>query len=94
MSCGAGRGGAAGLLRHPPRGGVGGRAGTGRADFQGSGDTGAGSAGACPTPRIAEDRGGRSVTIRNAVYGIQRKLGFGSKQEMVVWAVSNGLLDD
>ena len=34
------------------------------------------------------------MTIRNVVYGIQRKLGFGSKQEMVVWAVRNGLLDD
>ena len=44
--------------------------------------------------RIADGRGGRPVTIRNAVYGIQRKLGAGSKQEMVVWAVRNGLLDD
>ena len=36
VSCGARRGGAAGLRRHPPRGGAGGRAGTGRADFQAS----------------------------------------------------------
>ena len=34
------------------------------------------------------------MTIRNAIYGIQGKLGFGSKQEVVVWAVRNGLLDD
>ena len=27
-------------------------------------------------------------------YGIQGKLDMGSKQEMVVWAVRNGLLDD
>ena len=44
--------------------------------------------------RIADGLGVRPVTIRNVVYGIQRKLGFGSKQEMVVWAVRNGLLDD
>ena len=34
------------------------------------------------------------MTIRNAIYGIQGKLRFGSKQEVVVWAVRNGLLDD
>ena len=44
--------------------------------------------------RIAEVRGVMPVTIRNAVYGIQEKLGFSSKQEIVVWAVRNGLLDD
>ena len=44
--------------------------------------------------RIAEARGVRPVTVRNAIYGIQGKLGFGSKQEVVVWAVRNGLLDD
>ena len=43
--------------------------------------------------RIAEARGVKSVTIRNAVYAIQGKLSFDSKQEMVVWAVRNGLLD-
>ena len=44
--------------------------------------------------RIAEARGVKSVTIRNAVYAIQGKLSLNSKQEMVVWAVRNGLLDD
>ena len=44
--------------------------------------------------RIAKARGVASVTVRNAVYGIQRKLGAGSKQEIVVWAARNGLLDD
>ena len=34
------------------------------------------------------------MTIRNAIYGIQNKLGVESKQELVVWAVRNGLLDD
>ncbi len=42
---------------------------------------------------IAESRGNKPVTIRNTIYGIQNKLGFGSKQEIVVWAVRNGLLD-
>ena len=43
---------------------------------------------------IAEARGVKVVTIRNAVYTIQVKLGVASKQEIVVWAVRNGLLDD
>ena len=43
---------------------------------------------------IAESRGVKPVTIRNAIYGIQVKLGVDTKQEMVVWAVQNGLLDD
>ena len=43
---------------------------------------------------IAEARGVKPVTIRNAIYSIQGKLGIGSKQEIVVWAVRNGLLDD
>ena len=37
---------------------------------------------------------GQSPTIRNAVYRIQEKLGVATKQEIVVWAVRNGLLDD
>ena len=43
---------------------------------------------------IAEARGVKSVTIRNAIYTIQSKLCVGSKQEIVVWAVRNGLLED
>ena len=43
---------------------------------------------------IAEARGNQPVTIRNGVYGIQGKLGIDTKQELVVWAVRNGLLDD
>lgn len=44
---------------------------------------------------IAEARGNRNpMTVRNAVYNIRRKLGLGSKQEMGVWAVRSGLLDD
>ena len=43
---------------------------------------------------IAEARGVKPVTIRNAVYAMQGKLEVSSKQEMVVWAVWSGLLDD
>ena len=42
---------------------------------------------------IARARGNSPVTIRNAIYGIQDKLGIETKQELVVWAVRNGLLD-
>ena len=44
--------------------------------------------------QIADARGNRTVSVRNAVYRIQEKLGCESKQEIVVWAVRNGLLDD
>ena len=43
---------------------------------------------------IAEARGVKPVTVRNALYSIQTKLGLGTKQEIVVWAVRNGLLDE
>ena len=43
---------------------------------------------------IAAERGVKVVTIRNAIYTIQVKLGVDSKQEVVVWAAQNGLLDD
>ena len=45
-------------------------------------------------PKIAEARGNQPVTIRNAIYGIQDKLGIETKQELVVWAVRSGLLDE
>ena len=43
--------------------------------------------------QIAEARGNRSLTIRKAIYGIQDKLRIETKQELVVWAVRNGLVD-
>lgn len=43
--------------------------------------------------QIAETRGLSPHTVRNAIYGIQEKLGATSKQEIVVWAVQKGLLD-
>ena len=43
---------------------------------------------------IARERGNSKVTVRNNLYRIQDRLGIGTKQELVVWAVRNGLLDD
>ncbi|MYC35715.1 MAG: response regulator transcription factor [Chloroflexi bacterium] len=43
---------------------------------------------------VAKVRENQPLTIRNAIYAIQDKLGIGTKQELVVWAVRNGLLDD
>ena len=43
---------------------------------------------------IAGAGGNSAVTVRNTVYRIQAKLRVNSKQEVVVWAVRNGLLDD
>ena len=43
---------------------------------------------------IAAARGVKVVTVRNAIYTIQVKVGVDSKQEVVVWAAQSGLLDD
>ena len=43
---------------------------------------------------IAAARGNSVVTVRNTLYRIQDKLGIGKKQELVIWAVRNGLVDD
>ena len=43
---------------------------------------------------IAERYGNSPSTVRNAIYRIQDKLGTGSRQGLVAWAVRNGLLDD
>ena len=44
--------------------------------------------------KIAEARGNQPLTVRNAIYRIQDKLRIETKQELMVWAVRNGLLDD
>ena len=51
-------------------------------------------AGGMSYTRIAEQRGIRPVTVRNAIYGIQQKLRVTSMQGLVLWAARNGLLDD
>ena len=38
-------------------------------------------------------RNNSALTVRNAVSGVQRKLGFRARQQMVVWAVRTGLVD-
>ena len=43
--------------------------------------------------QIAQALGVTTVTVRNAIYRVQDKLGVDSKQEIVVWAVRNGLLE-
>ena len=43
---------------------------------------------------IAEQRGVKPVTVRNAIYGIQQKLGVTSMQALVLWSARNGLLND
>ena len=42
--------------------------------------------------QIAEARSNSPVTIRNTIYRIQTKLGIGTKQELVIWAVRNGVV--
>ena len=44
--------------------------------------------------KIGEARGTKTVSVRNAVYRIQDKLGLDSKQALVVWAVRHNLLDE
>lgn len=34
-----------------------------------------------------------ALTVRNAVSGVQKKLGFKTRQKMVIWAVRSGLVD-
>ena len=43
---------------------------------------------------IAQVRGISTVTVRNTLYRIQDKLGIRTKQELVIWAVRNGLVED
>ena len=42
---------------------------------------------------IGEVRKNSALTVRNAVSGVQKKLGFKTRQQMVVWAVRAGLVD-
>ena len=51
-------------------------------------------AGGMSYARIAEQRGIKPVTVRNAIYVIQEKLGVTSMQGLVLWAARNGLLND
>ena len=44
--------------------------------------------------RIAEEKGISPVTVRNTISRVQAKLGLDTKQELVIWAVRNGLVQD
>ena len=44
--------------------------------------------------QIAQARAVRPASIRNAIYGIQQKLKINTMQGLVVWCMSNGLLDN
>ena len=46
-----------------------------------------------PYREIAEERGIKAVTVRNAIYNVQQKLHIYSLQGLVLWSVRNGLLD-
>ncbi|MYA61111.1 MAG: helix-turn-helix transcriptional regulator [Dehalococcoidia bacterium] len=47
-----------------------------------------------PYARVAEAEGIRPVTVRNTISRVQEKLGLPSKQELVIWAVKHGLVED
>ena len=42
---------------------------------------------------IGDVREINALTVRNAVSGVQKKLGFRTRQQMVIWAVRSGLVD-
>ena len=50
-------------------------------------------AGGLTYQEIGEIRNNSALTVRNAVSAVQRKLGFRTRQQMVVWAVRTGLVD-
>ena len=43
---------------------------------------------------IGEIRNNSALTVRNAVSGVQKKLGFKTRQQMVVWAIRSGVVDE
>ena len=46
-----------------------------------------------PYVRIADVKGISPITVRNTIARVQDKLALDNKQERVVWAVRNGLVD-
>ena len=47
-----------------------------------------------PYARIANAKGISPVTVRNTISRVQDKLGLETKQELVIWAVRNGLVEN
>ena len=66
----------------------------GNPDGPGEGDTEAVRRQGLSYQEIGEIRTNSALTVRNAVSGVQKKLGFKTRQQMVVWAVRAGLVDD
>ena len=50
-------------------------------------------AGGLSYQEIGEIRSNSALTVRNAVSGVHKKLGFKTRQQMVIWAVRSGLVD-
>ena len=50
-------------------------------------------AGGLTYQEIGEIRNISALTVRNAVSGLQKKLGFRTRQQLVLWAVRAGLVD-
>ncbi len=50
-------------------------------------------AGGLSYQEIGEIRNNSALTVRNAVSGVHKKLGFKTRQQMVIWAVRVGLVD-
>ena len=50
-------------------------------------------AGGLSYQEVGEIRNNSALTVRNAVSGVQRKLGFKTRQQMVIWAVRAGLVN-
>ena len=51
-------------------------------------------AGGLSYQEIGDVREVSPLTVRNAVSGVQKKLGFRTRQQMVVWAIRAGVVDD
>ena len=51
-------------------------------------------AGGLSYQEIGELRSISALTVRNAMSGVQKKLGFRTRQQMVVWAIRAGVVDD
>ena len=51
-------------------------------------------AGGLSYQEIGDVREVSALTVRNAVSGVQKKLGFRTRQQMVVWAIRAGVVED
>ena len=66
----------------------------GHPDGPGEGDPEAVCRAGLSYQEIGDVREISALTVRNAVSGVQKKLGFRTRQQMVVWAIRAGVVDD